>query len=42
MRLLLVEDDPALGPQVLQFLLPTGYEFENEWGFEVGCGEVAD
>lgn len=28
-----------LTPAVLQFLLPTGYDFEPEWGFEIPCAQ---
>jgi hypothetical protein len=28
-----------LTPQALQFLFPTGHEFEPEWGFEVKCSK---
>ena len=27
----------VLTPQALQFLFPTGYDFEPEWGFELPC-----
>ena len=29
----------VLTPQVLQFLLPTDYEFDAEWGFTVDCAD---
>ena len=28
-----------LTPQALQFLFPTGHEFEEEWGFTIACEE---
>ena len=28
-----------LTPSVLQWLFPTGYEFEPEWGFDTGCAQ---
>ncbi len=31
-----------LTPTVLQFLLPTGYDFEPEWGFEIPCEGEAE
>lgn len=32
----------VLNPTVMQFLLPTEYEFEAEWGFDVPCAAVAN